>query len=135
MIVLSTSSEQTLAVGEALIFDTEIYHGGRAEYHRANTAGVKLCAQCGKYAVSFHGNVSGATAGTQLSLSIDASGSRLPETTMLSTPATENTFNNVGASTRYANCACGYDTLTVVNTGTTEVVVAAGACFTINRVA
>lgn len=135
MIVLSNSAEQTVAVGDSVIFDTVIMHTGRAEWHRDNTAPVKLCRQCAVYAVSFNGNIAGDTAATELSLNIDASGAKLPETTMLSTPSAADQFNNVAAQTRYTSCCCGFDSLTVVNTGTTPLTLAPNSSFVINRVA
>lgn len=135
MIVLSNSAEQTLNPGDSIIFDTVVMHTGRAEWHRDNTAPVKLCRQCAIYAVSFNGNIASTTAGDVLQLNVDASGAKLPETTMISTPAAETQFNNVAAQTRYTSCCCGYDALTVVNTGTTVITIAPNSSFAVNRLA
>lgn len=133
MIILSNSTDQTLAVGESLAFDTETLHCGCTESHRKNTSSVKL--RCfGVYDIHFSGNVAGPTAYTQLELTVELGGDPLPETTMISTPAIVNTeFNNVSTDTAVRSWRGDYDRVTVTNTGTTPVIVRAGAALKIHR--
>lgn len=59
----------------------------------------------------------------------------MPETTMVATPGAANASNNVATSTLIKNCCGGYDRITVTNTGTTDVTVAANSAFIIRRLA
>lgn len=121
MIVLSNSTEQTLQPGQSLIFDVVRHRSGCGECHRPESASVKLKAN-GMYDISFNANIASEATGV-VQLSIQLGNETLPETTMISTPAAANQFNNVSASTEVKNCCCDYDRLTVVNTGTTAVIV------------
>jgi len=134
MIVLSTSEEQTIAPNQPVIFDMVVSHTGRAECWRENTGSVKMCMN-GIYELHFGGNVTGATAGTPVQLQMQTSGVNLSETVMISTPAEANAVGNVGSETLYRNCCCDFDRVSVVNTGTEPVILSAGACLFIKRVA
>lgn len=134
MIVLSNTAAQTITPGQSIIFDEVLLHTGSAECHRRNTASVNMKSQ-GIYAVSFSGNIGGVAAGAT-QLSINAGGSPLPETTMISTTAAAGDLNNVSTETRVSNqCCCDYSNLAVTNTGTTDITVGANSAFVVNRVA
>ena len=132
MITLSNLTAQTLAPGQALVFDDVILHSGCGECHRRNTGAVKLRAN-GVYIVNYGANISGATAGTPVQLSLQIGGATLPETTVISTPAAANDFNNVFRETQLKNCCGDYDRITLVNTGTSTVTVGANAVVNVRR--
>lgn len=133
MIVLSNSETQTLAPGQALVFDIVKEKCGTCQCHRQNSSSVKMCSK-GCYEVSFSGNVSSAAADTSVVVAIQLGGETLSETAMVSTPGSANTFNNVSTSTILKNCCCDYSRLTVVNVGAIAVTVGANTSFTIKGV-
>lgn len=89
----------------------------------------------GNYEASFAGNISGAVAGTPVQLAFQLGGATMPETTMVATPGAANASNNVATSTLIKNCCGDYDRITVTNTGTTDVTVAANSAFIVRRLA
>lgn len=132
MIVLSNSTAQTLAPGQSLVFDRKIMQAGCGECHRANTSSVKMRFH-GDYLVAFSGNISAGVAATPVQLAIEASGSILPETTMISETVIATDVNNVATMTAVKNCCGDYDRLTVTNTGTNNVTVSANSSFVVMR--
>ena len=131
MIVLSNSTEQTLAAGQSLTFNLVKLHTGCAERFRLGTGSVKL--NCpGVYDIHFSGNVGGTAAGP-VQLAIEIGGDPLLETTMVSTPAAVGDFNNVATHTYVKNCPGDYDRITVTNTGEASVIVAANSELSIGR--
>lgn len=132
MIVLSNTTEQTLQPGQSINFDEVVMAAGTCECHRRNTGSVKMRSN-GIYEVSFHGNIGGETAATPVQLALTLGTSPLLETTMISVPAAVTDRNNVGASTRIRNCCGDYDRVSVTNTGTVPVVVAANSSFIVER--
>lgn len=132
MILLSNTAEQTLAPGESLIFDEVILKTGCGECHRNRTAQVKMRAN-GVYAVAFSGNIGAQTTAGPVFLGFTLSGSLLPETVMMSTPAAATDRNNVAKETRVKNCCGDYDRIAVTNVGTTPVVVGANTSFIVER--
>ena len=133
MILLSNTTAQTLQPGQAITFDDIILHSGNGECHKRNTSAVKLSTN-GVYEVSFTGNIASLTAATPVQLAVFLGGAELTESTMISTPATANSFNNVSALTAVKNCCCDYDRITVVNSGTVPVTVAANSALFIKRI-
>lgn len=132
MIVVSNSTEQTLQPGQSITFDLIRLHTGCGECHRQGSSSVKLRCQ-GVYDVSFSGNISGSTGGTEVQLSIELGGEILPETTMKSMPSSPGDFNNVATGT-YVCSGCGdYSRVTVTNTGAAPVVVDQNTCLKIGR--
>lgn len=131
MIVLSNNASQTLAAGQSMTFNTTVLKCGSTECHRANTGSVKLTRN-GIYKVEFSANIAGAAAALQLNIAFG--GEPLPETTTISTPASADVFNNVSTATAVAKCCCDYDRITVVNTGTTEVIVGPNSSLVINKI-
>lgn len=136
MISLSNTTAQTVAVGQSITFDTVLLKSKNgAECHRKNSGSVKLCAKCGTYEVHFGANVTGATAGTPVQLSLAIGGETINESTMIYTPATANAVGNVSTDIPVANCCCDYDRITVVNTGTEPVIVSANPVLFVHRIA
>lgn len=127
MVVLSNSTAQTLAPGQTLTFDILVMHTGCAECHRTNSGAVGLKCQ-GIYECQFNCNAV-ATGEAQLALALDSSA--LQETTMIN--ATSG-ICSMSCATAVKNC-CGNDSITVTNTGTTDVTVEPNACLFIKRVA
>lgn len=126
MIELATTAQQTLAPGQAVLFDSTVMQSRRGESHRANSGIVRLMAPCTAYKVEANANVSGTAAG-QVQLAISLDGEAMPEAVMDSDVTTAGLFNSVSTGTTVKNgCKC-CSQLSVVNTGTVDVVVDAGA--------
>lgn len=134
MIELTNSVAQTVQPGQAVTFNTVVLKTGCGECHRRGTNSVKLRPNA-KYRVDFSGNITGTTAGTPVQLAIALGGQALSETVMVSTPATANAFNNVSTGTLISDCCCDYDRITVVNSGTTPVIISANMNLRVQRVA
>ncbi len=132
MIELTNNVVQVVQPGQSVAFNTVVLHTGCGECYRHNTPSIKLRAN-GIYEVAFSGNITGATAGTPVQLALALGGVGLPETVMVSTPATANAFNNVATSTFVQNTCGDYDRVTVVNTGTTAVTISANMKFSVRR--
>ena len=136
MIVLSNTAVQTVPVGQSITFDTSVLKSRcGTESWRTGNGQVRLKADCGVYEVTFEANVTGATAATPVQLSIAISGAALPETTMISTPATANAVNHVSATTAIKNACGDYDRITVINTGAQPVIVSANPMLFVKRIA
>lgn len=139
MLELSTNTAQTLAPGQALAFDKRILGCSCGCCHRNGSSTVKIL-NGGTHKIAFHGNiavptgVTPPTTGVQLQIAL--SGSPLPESTMTVTPAAADQFFNVSSDIVEKTCKCckSFDTVTIVNTGTTNVTVAAGANLIVERV-
>lgn len=134
MIELTNTAAQTIQPGQAVTFDKVLLHTGCGECftRRANNS-VKLRNNA-VYEVSFSGNIAGTAAGV-VQLAIALGGQALPETVMVSTPAAANTFNNVSTGTLIKDCCCDVDRISVVNTGTTPVLLSANMNLRVKRVA
>ena len=139
MIVVSNTAAVVLTPGQALTFNDVIWKSGCAETFR--NAGSTVRVGEGVFELGFNGNVTNADAATAVQLALAIDGSVLPETTMISTPNAINTFNNVAAGTiigNRGNCCCnsnpGNVSITVVNTGTTNVTVAPNSKLSVKRV-
>lgn len=132
MILVSNAAAQTLEPGQSLTF-TVLRRTGCSEFLRPNTSNVYL-KQGGAYEIEFHGNVTGATAALPVQLSIAMSGSALPETTMVYTPAAANAVGNIGTSTVVGTFfpAGGYN-ITVTNTGANPIIVSENAALLVTR--
>ena len=134
MIEVTNSVAQTVAPGAAVTFDRVVAHSGCGECRdRRVPTSVKLTATGGVYKVEFSGNIASATAGSPVQLAIALGGSPLPETVMVSTASTANAFNNVSTGTYIRNDCCDFDRITVVNTGTTPVLLSANMNLRIAR--
>ena len=137
MIVVSNTAAVVLTPGQAMTFNNIIWKSGCAESFR--NAGSSVRVGEGVFELSFNGNVTNADAATAVRLALAVDGSVLPETTMISTPSAINALNNVEASTvigNRGNCCNpnpGNVSITVVNTGTTNVTVAPNANLSVKR--
>ena len=113
---------QTVNVGENVLFDEATIHGGRYIIHRPGSGIFHLrgTGQCkSRYRISFGGNITGATAGTEVALSVAAEGEPMLASQMIYTPATGNALGNV-SDTTFVEVPSGVSyTVTVRNTGTT----------------
>lgn len=129
MIVLSTKTAQTIQPGDSVMFDRVVFKSGCAEYRNSGNGPVKI--RCGVYDLQFNGNVGGAPA-TQPNLAIAVDGVPLTETTMVATTALDTDVYNVHGGTKFCN-RCGGSVVSVVNTGTTPVTIAANPALIIKR--
>lgn len=73
-----------------------------------------------RYLIMFSANISGATAGTPVSLAIAISGEPVQSSNMISTPAVADDLNNVATSLYVDVPPCCCYNIAVENTGTTE---------------
>lgn len=87
--------------------------------------------RAGPYAFDFTGNVGGA-AGTQANLTIAVDGDTSPDTAMAETVALATDVHNAHASTKFCN-RFGGSTVTVVDTGSTPVELAANPALVAKR--
>lgn len=131
MVIYSTAAEQTLAPGQSLVLTKTTGCSCGCGINPTNGSNVK---GSGVFVAAFTGNISGAVAGTPVELSIAINGVAIPGSRMVSTPAAANDFNNVSAVTGFSgNCCCNGTAITVVNTGTSTVTVAANASLVVFR--
>lgn len=132
MVVLSNTTAQTLQPGQALTFDRLVTHSGCGEC--ARSGGPIGLRHCGTYRVTFHGNVTGATAALPVELSISVGGAPLAETEMIYTPAAVDAVSNVGTETYVQTCSSG-NNITVTNTGENPITVSPNTALTVIRTA
>lgn len=132
MIVLTNTVAQTVQPGQVVTFNTVKLHTGCGECYRQGTNSVKLKTN-GVYEVDFFGNVASSAAGTPVQLAIALGGVAQPETVMVSSPATADTYNNISTGTFLKNCCGDFDRVTVVNTGTAPVLLSANMNLRIAR--
>lgn len=125
MVIYSNAAEQVLAPGQSLTL-TKI-SGCTCNCSVNPIPGAKITGK-GNFVVSFTGNISSATAAAPVELSIAIDGVAVPTSRMVSTPSAADAFNSVSAVTGFSGSACCLGTdITVVNTGTNPVTVAANA--------
>ena len=148
MIVLSNSAVEVIPVGGTVTFNLEVAHTGcdengcrGAEYHRQGSGVVRLrgrnnrCNLKSIFDLSFNGNVTSGTAGTEVQLAMTVDGTPLAETTMIETIGTANSYQNLAARTYLKVCPGEDVTLSVTNTGTEPVTIDANAALTARRIA
>lgn len=134
MLELTNSVAQTVAPGAAVTFDKVVFHSGGGEcYDRRVSNSVKLTGNGGTYKVEFSGNIASPTAAAPVQLAIALGGVALPETVMVMTSSAANAFNNVSTGTYIRNNCCDFDRITVVNSGTTPVLLSANMNLRIAR--
>lgn len=124
MILLSNQLEQTLAPGQAVVFDLQIMKKGRCECHRTASSVVSLCT-ANVFDVSFSGNVTtvgtGSVGSGQLAIAVD--GEALSYGTMIATPDVAGEILNVSKTIPVQGCCgCGAPKISIVNNGTTSVI-------------
>lgn len=138
MIQVSNTTAQTLAPGQSITFDNVSFASrcGCNEYFTGNNTGVQVVP--GVYELGFGANIGATAATTAVQLSIQVNGATLPNTTAISTTAAAGDLNNVSRETLFRAFAfggCGGSfTVTVTNTGTTDVTVGANSYLKIARV-
>lgn len=133
MLLLTNSAEQTVQPGAEVVYNVIVMSTGCAECTLRGTGLVKMKAS-GIYLVSFGANVTGDTAGTPVQLAFRLGGSAIyPGTDMIYTPAAANAFGNVSKTVHITNRNCMVDTISVVNTGTTPIIIGANPSFDIRR--
>lgn len=133
MLELSNLTAQTIQPGQAVTFDKVLLHTGCGEcFQSASPKSAKLRGK-GVYKLEFSGNVTSTAAATTVQLAIAIGGNALPQTAMNATPAAAGTLVNVGTGTYWDNCCCDMDRVSVVNSGTTPIVLAPNSSFRIAR--
>lgn len=133
MIVLSNLTAQTIQPGQTVTFNKLVQKSGNCEcWNPQLPSSVKLKAK-GIYSLGFSGNIASPTAGAAMQLAIGVGGQPLVETAMNSTPSTANVLNNISTETRFGNCCCDMDRISVINTGTVPVILAPNSSFVIER--
>lgn len=133
MILLSNTTAQTLAPGQALTLSKLFKSRNGCEcFNSQFPTSVKLCSP-GDYEIHFSGNVSGLTAASPVQLSLAIGGQPLIETEMDSVPAAVGDLNNVATTTFLRNRCCDLDRISVVNTGANSITVAANSSLAIHR--
>ena len=95
---------QTVAANQNVYFTNTVACGGCSMIHRDNSGLITLRGvtnQCrARYKVTFSGNVAIPTGGTAgpISFAIVTEGEAIPYSTMISTPAAVEDFNNIGVT-------------------------------------
>lgn len=140
----SANALQTVATNASVIFtETPVPNANGLIFHRDESGIFRLasptriaggawnwgCCSCAQmpeavYQVAFHANIAIPEGGTvaPISLGIAIDGTVDPSSTMISTPAAAEEFNNIGAEILVAVPAiCGCESVTVVNTGSDPV--------------
>lgn len=137
IIQLSNNAAQTIPVGGQVTFNTVILKQGCGIGQRANSGTISVNGMGGLFEIGFSGNVGGPTAATAVELTIQYDGANLNETTMISVPVTAETeFNSVSTQTfvDIGNSCCATAQITVVNTGTTDIIIDANPTFFVRRI-
>ena len=125
MIILSNSTEQTLAPGQSMTFDTIVMHTGCAEGYRNNSGSVVLRARKAIYECCIGANIGSTTADTDAQLAICLNGSPILETTMLQPTTTVGDLENVSRITGIRTDCNGGEYVTITNTRTTTITIGA----------
>lgn len=123
MIILTNTVSQELAPGQSLTFNLAVLHIGKCECFREGSGSVVLGHRNAIYDVDFSADIGATVAAGAAQLAIASNGSPLVETTMTSTTAAAGDLNNVAKHTAIKTCCCGPESVTIVNTGETTVVV------------
>ena len=137
---ITANAVQTVATNSIVVFTNTAVNGNPSILHREGSGLVSLRGltnQCrARFRVTFAANVAIPTDGTvaPISLAIAINGEALPESTMISTPAAVDEYNNIGKSLFLDIAAGCCAQCSVENTGTTEINVA-NANLIIERVA
>lgn len=117
------STNQTIAVNGNVLFDTTVVNPCPVVTHRKGS-GIFNIKGGHRFIVVFSANLAGATAETELDLAIAINGEPLPYTTVASTPAAANLFDNVSVVAEIETpCGCCTQ-ISIKNIGTTSVTVA-----------
>ena len=125
MVIYSNTAAQTLTTGQSLTLAKTTGCQCNCSVNPTNGSSIK---GSGVFVVAFTGNISGATAGAPVQLSLAINGAVIPGSRMVATPAVAGNVNNVAAVTGFTGYGCcNGTTITVVNTGANPVTVEAKA--------
>lgn len=137
MLVLTTTNNQVIQPGAAIIFDSVIVKNSKCNCDSKNVQRLARVNN-GLHHVSFHGNVTSAEAPSTASLAIAFDGVVANEAVGMAAIPTANYIYNVGmeTGTRICCCKCACDSVsvTVINNSNVPVTVVGGATLLINRV-
>lgn len=118
-----SNAVQSVAVGSNVLFTDTVVKPCCAVKHRAGS-GIFTLTGGNKYTLWFSANVTGATAGAEVTIALAIGGEEVPGTRMASTPDTAGAYNNVATGVVIeVPCGCCY-TVSVRNIGTIPVNVA-----------
>ena len=123
MIILTNTGSPELAPGQSLTFNLVVLHTGRCECFREGSGSVILGQRNAIYDIDFSANIGATVAAGVAQLAIVSNGSSLVETPMISTTTAVGDLNNVAKHTAVKTCCCGPESITIVNTGETTVIV------------
>lgn len=127
MVIYTNTATQTLLPGQTLAL-TKVSGCNCGSNCSINpTSGAKVNGN-GIFVVSFAGNVASGTAATAVELTLAVNGNLIPTSRMISTPSTANVFNSVSTVTGVSGSGCCLGTtITVINTGSAPITVAANS--------
>lgn len=138
MVVLYTTTEQTVQPGQSVVFQA-YRQTGCSEYVPGTPTSQVYLKPNGLFLLDYSGNVGGTTAATAVQLQVTSNSAAIPETLRTSVPAAVGDLNSISAATGVsttANCCfnLGAESLSVTNTGTTPIVIGVGFALRIGRV-
>lgn len=134
MVKIINTAVQTVQPGQAVTFNQLVEKTGCGECYAPGSNSIKLRGGCNSvYTVGFGANVSSATAGTAVQLSIALGGVVIPETTAQSTPAAADTFNNIFRAIPIRLCCGDYDRITLINSGTAPITIGPNVVLFVKR--
>lgn len=123
MIILTNTVSQELAPGQSLTFNLKVLHTGCAECFREGSGSVILGQRNAIYDINFSADIGATVAAGVAQLAIVSGVSPLVETPMTSTTAAVGDLNNVAKNTAIRTCRYGPESISIINTGETTVVV------------
>lgn len=135
MVVYSNAATQTLQPGQSLVLTRlsgcNCNSNNCCAVNPTSGANVK---GTGTFSVAFSGNIANTADNNAVELTIEVNGAPIPTTTMQASPATANVFEHVSTVTGFSSSGCALGSkVTVQNTGTNPIVVAANASLVIWR--
>lgn len=133
IVELTNNAAQTVAVGDTVIFNTKLFSSGSCGCCCSRNGRFARLTKGGPYRISISANITTGTAGATAQLTVNAGGEPLPEMVLraVSTAAGDN--YTVSRSTIYPNCCKEVTHITVTNTGTVPVVIAANPTLIISK--
>ena len=135
MIVLSNTNAQVIPAGQSATFNVVILHTGCEECHYPYSGSVELTQHNAIYEFDFNANI-GATEAGDAQMALCINGSPHLETTVTVPTQTAGDIQNVAAGTSRKTCCCGFPgSITLVNTGTTEINMGVNPKIRVRRIA
>lgn len=133
MKLLSNTTAQLIQPGQAVTFDNLKLSCGNGECFNRQLPKILKLKGNGVWDISFSGNVTSATAGSNVQLAVAIANQPLTETAMNRTITTANNLENVSTKTAYRVCCCDLNQLSVINTGTVPFTLAPNSSFLVER--